>query len=95
MTFFTLFPLGLLQLYESVNHGYYEARTLSFLTNPTAGRCRVHRRGRATLLWLCWRGVRERVPYVRLPASDHEMSTVSLFTEVTEPGLSPDEGKLR
>lgn len=35
MVFVALLPLGLLQLYESVNHGYYEARELSFLTNPT------------------------------------------------------------
>src|SRR6185312_3406855 len=33
MVFATLFPLGLLQLYESVNHGYFEARSLKFLTN--------------------------------------------------------------
>ena len=30
----TLFPLGILQLYESVHHGYFEARTLKFLGNP-------------------------------------------------------------
>ena len=34
MTFATLFPLGIMQLYESVN-GYYEARSLEFLTNDT------------------------------------------------------------
>jgi nitric oxide reductase subunit B len=35
MCFATLLPLGLLQLYESVSNGYYEARTLEFLTNDT------------------------------------------------------------
>ena len=35
MVFATLFPLGLLQLYESVNHGYFEARSLRFTTNGT------------------------------------------------------------
>ncbi len=35
MTFATLFPLGLIQLYESVDAGYYSARSLEFLTNDT------------------------------------------------------------
>ena len=35
MCFATLLPLGILQLYESVNHGYFEARELKFLTNDT------------------------------------------------------------
>ncbi len=35
MCFATLFPLGILQLYESVNHGYFEARSLEFLTSST------------------------------------------------------------
>ena len=35
MCFATLLPLGILQLYESVNNGYFEARELKFLTNDT------------------------------------------------------------
>jgi nitric oxide reductase subunit B len=35
MVFATLFPLGLIQLYHSVRAGYYDARTLKFLGNPT------------------------------------------------------------
>ena len=35
MCFATLLPLGILQLYESVNEGYFEARELEFLTNDT------------------------------------------------------------
>ena len=35
MCFATLLPLGILQLYESVNDGYFEARELKFLTNDT------------------------------------------------------------
>jgi nitric oxide reductase subunit B len=34
MVFATLFPLGILQLNESVHHGYFEARSLKFLGNP-------------------------------------------------------------
>ncbi len=33
MVFVTLFPIGLLQLYESVSNGYFEARSLKFLTS--------------------------------------------------------------
>jgi hypothetical protein len=35
MVFATLFPLGILQLYHSVAQGYYDARSLTFLTNHT------------------------------------------------------------
>ena len=56
MCFATLLPLGILQLYESVDTGYFEARELEFLTNDTntviewlrlPGRRRLHRRRRA------------------------------------------------
>ena len=33
MVFATLFPLGILQLYHSVNSGYFDARSLKFLTS--------------------------------------------------------------
>src|SRR5207237_1214104 len=35
MVFATLFPLGILQLYHSVSYGYFDARTLKFLGQPT------------------------------------------------------------
>lgn len=35
MVFATLFPLGLLQLYQSVEHGYFEARALTAATSET------------------------------------------------------------
>ena len=35
MVFATLFPLGVLQLYHSVSVGYFDARSLTFLTNQT------------------------------------------------------------
>ncbi len=34
MVFGTLLPLGILQLYHSVGSGYYEARTLGYITSP-------------------------------------------------------------
>ena len=36
MVFATLFPVGLLQLYASVNDGYFEARSLNFVTGRTS-----------------------------------------------------------
>src|SRR5438094_10545131 len=35
VVFATLFPLGLLQLYDSVEYGYFDARRLKFLGQPT------------------------------------------------------------
>ena len=35
MSFATLFPLGIRQLYESVNVGYFEARSLDYLGTNT------------------------------------------------------------
>jgi nitric oxide reductase subunit B len=35
MVFATLFPLGVLQLYHSVNVGYFDARSLTYLTSRT------------------------------------------------------------
>jgi nitric oxide reductase subunit B len=42
MVFASLLPLGIIQLYHSVNEGYFEARSLGFLTEP----------GNAVLEWL-------------------------------------------
>jgi nitric oxide reductase subunit B len=42
MVFVTLLPLGILQLFHSVNDGYFEARSLGYITKP----------GNAVLEWL-------------------------------------------
>jgi nitric oxide reductase subunit B len=71
MVFATLFPLGILQLYESVSKGYFEARQLQFLTGRTVSLLEWLRLpgdiifivgGTLPVLWLTWRGVRHRVP---------------------------------
>lgn len=86
MVFVALLPLGLLQLFESVNHGYYEARELSFLTNPTnrflewlrlPGDAVFIIFGVLPLLWLCWLGVRYRRPGAALATTGGG----ALFTE--------------
>ena len=89
MSFATLFPLGLLQLYESVNTGYFEARTLEFLTNETNTLFEWMRLpgdvifivgGVLPLLYICWLGIRYTVRQVTLEEPED-----ILFTEITEP----------
>jgi nitric oxide reductase subunit B len=89
MCFATLLPLGLLQLYESVNRGYYEARSLEFLTNEMntvlewmrlPGDLVFIGGGVLPLLYLCWLGVRHRVPKGTRAEPVHQ-----LFTEVSLP----------
>lgn len=89
MCFATLFPLGILQLYQSVNQGYFEARSLENLSSPTDALIEWLRfpgdvlfivGGVLPLLYLCWLGVRYRVRRVTLEEPEHP-----LFAEVTEP----------
>jgi nitric oxide reductase subunit B len=67
MVFATLFPLGILQLYHSVSYGYFDARTLKFLGQPTNALIEWLRfpgdvifivGGTLPLLYLCWQGIR-------------------------------------
>jgi len=66
MVFASLFPLGLLQLYHSVSAGYFDARSLKFLSNHTNALLEWLRLpgdalfivgGTLPVLYLCWRGV--------------------------------------
>jgi nitric oxide reductase subunit B len=67
MVFATLLPLGILQLYQSVGHGYYEARDLGYLTNPSNTLLEWARLpgdvvfivgGCLPFLWIAWQGLR-------------------------------------
>lgn len=92
MVFATLFPLGLLQLYEAVNHGYFEARSLKYVSSATNAFIEWLRfpgdvvfivGGVLPLLYLCWLAVRFRVKETTL-----EEPEALLFTEITEPTAS-------
>jgi nitric oxide reductase subunit B len=87
MVFATLFPLGVLQLYESVSRGYFEARELNRLTDPTYALIEWLRLpgdvifiagGVLPLLWICYQGVRHTVPRVTYAGPED-----TLFTEVS------------
>jgi nitric oxide reductase subunit B len=87
MVFATLFPLGVLQLYHSVAYGYYDARSLKFVVNPTNSLIEWLRLpgdtvfilgGTLPVLYLCWLGVR----HMRAQKIAAEPKDV-LFTELT------------
>lgn len=88
MVFATLLPLGILQLYHSVSTGYYDARTLQYLTgglNPVLEWLRLPGDvlfivgGVLPVVYLCWLGV--RYASVRRRA---EVAPQLLFTEAEE-----------
>jgi nitric oxide reductase subunit B len=87
MVFATLFPLGILQLYHSVSTGYYDARTLKFLTSGSnaviewlrlPGDALFILGGVLPLVYLAYLGVR-RMP----PRSTLEEPREILFQEIT------------
>ena len=88
MVFATLFPLGLLQLYESVSRGYFEARSLAYLQGATNALLEWLRLpgdavfilgGVLPLIYLCWLSLRYMVP-----AISEKKAGVALFTDISE-----------
>lgn len=88
MVFATLFPLGVMQLYHSVSVGYFDARSLNFLSNRTNALLEWLRLpgdtlfivgGTLPVLYLCWLGVRYMKPQTSLEAPSDV-----LFTEIVE-----------
>jgi nitric oxide reductase subunit B len=89
MCFATLLPLGILQLYKSVNDGYYEARELKFLTNDTNALIEWLRLpgdvvfiagGALPALYIAYLGIRHTVKRVTLDEPEGV-----LFTDISEP----------
>jgi nitric oxide reductase subunit B len=90
MVFATLFPLGMLQLYESVSNGYFEARQLQFLTGETVTLIEWLRLpgdllfiigGTLPLLWLTWSGVRYRVRLSAMQPQDNRLTEIAASEE--------------
>ncbi len=89
MCFATLLPLGIAQLYKSVNDGYFEARELKFLTSDTNALIEWLRLpgdiifiagGAIPTLYIAYLGIRHTVKRVTLEEPDD-----ILFTEVEHP----------
>ena len=89
MCFATLLPLGIAQLYQSVNKGYWEARELEFLTNDTNALLEWLRLpgdivfiagGAVPVLLIAYVGIRHTVKRVTLEEPED-----ILFTEVEHP----------
>jgi nitric oxide reductase subunit B len=84
MCFATLLPLGILQLYKSVNDGYFEARELKFLTNDTNALIEWLRLpgdiifiagGAVPTLYIAYLGIRHTVKRVTLEEPDDILFT--------------------
>jgi nitric oxide reductase subunit B len=95
MVFVTLLPLGVLQLYASVNDGYFEARSLGYLLNPSNRLLEWGRMpgdlifiigGCLPFLWIAWQGLR----HSRGGPTTHELPQDVLFVEKqpTSPGTA-------
>ncbi|MCM3661789.1 cbb3-type cytochrome c oxidase subunit I [Georgenia satyanarayanai] len=88
MVFATLLPLGVMQLWNSVNFGYYEARTLGYITQPgnvvlewlrMPGDVLFLLGGILPFVWICWLGVRHGIK-----ATVTRMEPETLFVEEHE-----------
>lgn len=87
MVFATLLPLGVLQLWASVNEGYYEARTLGYIAQPGNAVLEWLRMpgdivflvgGILPFIWIAWLGVRHGIR-----ATTHTLEPETLFVEET------------
>jgi nitric oxide reductase subunit B len=87
MVFATLLPLGVLQLYHSVNEGYFEARSLGYITQPGNALLEWLRLpgdlifivgGVLPFIWIAWKAVR----HFRAGVSTDELPEHPLYTEV-------------
>ena len=85
MVFVTLLPLGVLQLFHSVNDGYYEARTLGYISEPgnvilewmrMPGDVIFILGGILPFLWITWLGIRYGIK-----ATTQEVPPETLFVE--------------
>ncbi len=99
MTFATLLPLGIMQLYESVNEGYFEARQLDFITGDTASLVEWLRLpgdvilivfGAIPTMYIALLGIKHAYRRRREGSGDDVDREGDLFTVVTGPALDND-----
>ncbi|TFC91553.1 nitric-oxide reductase large subunit [Cryobacterium sinapicolor] len=92
MTFATLLPLGVIQLWHSINDGYFEARSLNFINEPGNAVLEWLRMpgdivfivgGVMPFVWITWLGVRYRIK-----ATTHDVPMEALFVEAVPTGAT-------
>lgn len=85
MVFATLLPLGIIQLWKSVNVGYFEARTLGYIATPgnaiiewlrLPGDVLIIVGGVLPFVWISWIAVRHAIK-----ATTHTLEPETLFVE--------------
>ncbi|AYM40942.1 MULTISPECIES: nitric-oxide reductase large subunit [Mycobacteroides] len=90
MVFATLLPLGVLQLYHSVSSGYFEARSLGYITLPGNALIEWLRLpgdlifilgGVLPFVWVAWIAIRN----IRRAPADDELLEHPLYVEVDRP----------
>lgn len=88
MVFASLLPLGILQLYHSVNEGYFEARSLGYITRPGNAVLEWLRLpgdvifivgGILPFVWIAWQALR----HFRSGTTVDELPEHPLYTEIT------------
>jgi nitric oxide reductase subunit B len=93
MMFATLLPLGVVQLYHSVSEGYFEARTLSYITSPGNAALEWLRMpgdvifivgGVLPFLWITWLGIRHT-----REATTSEVPMEALYTDLEHAAQTP------
>jgi nitric oxide reductase subunit B len=96
MVFATLFPLGILQLYHSVSAGYFDARSLNYVSSRTnqllewlrlPGDAVFIVGGILPVLYLAWLGVRSPKEQTGIDRTTDGPKEV-LFREIVEPVVS-------
>lgn len=87
MVFATLLPLGVLQLFHSVNNGYFEARSLGYITQPgnsilewlrLPGDAILIVGGVVPFVWIAWTALRN----FRSGITVDELPENALYTEL-------------
>jgi nitric oxide reductase subunit B len=87
MVFATLLPLGILQLFHSVNEGYVDARSLGYLTQPgnallewlrLPGDVILIVGGVLPFIWIAWQALR----HFRSGTTAQELPEHPLYTEI-------------